>query len=604
MSGAPFNVELGANMPQLHQPQMDLSPAVHQCDTAKPMSQPLPDHISPAFNGFPSPDDQIKLVELYFSHVQVWLPLLHRPRFYAHYLPPSQAQAQLVPLCSLPLEEQFLLMGVFALAARHMDPGPDVHSSPPERGDTFFIEAQRCYETLGQSQAPPSIILLQGCILLAFYCFTSGPMTLTWGPVSRCVDLAYELDLNSIDDDSDDLSELDPEEWTTREEFRRAWWLVWELDTFNAVTSRRPCKINKKRVTTHLPCSDEMWYAGTPVASAKLVPEPKDAWKSLENCANQDERAWYLVVNYTSSIAHDMAQLTGGVLPEQKRELELSLSCLRLALPPIFHLRSNPFAFDKTNFARGNWIVAVHLILAGTKLTISTVVEEGSPCHNEQAASSSASASKARFDDITWIVGNWPPDFIAVAHPFIACTMMPVYVPSSSTSQTNPASLTHDLARLVLGHYSRVWRIGSTLQMVGNMRERAEHLSEDEFVLARRFAVAFPRKITKRTYKEHRGICSPKNSTGPLSSTELPPPNVARRQNLQQESDGRRENLQRLDTGITELDLFGLSSSVSDREWQIELDFPSPPLDALLGDPVGLPYQPAMVSESNTRSLG
>ncbi|OQU98705.1 Fungal specific transcription factor domain-containing protein [Cladophialophora immunda] len=599
VSGDTSDVELDGCTQRLYLPWMDLSPAAQESTTPEPRNQNFQNTSSPGIEKLPlSSDDQAKLVELYFSHVQAWLPLLHRPRFYACYITPFQAQGQPLQLDTLPLEEQLLFMGIFALAARYMDTAHLIHVPPPERGDRFFIEAQRIHEMLRQSEAPPSILLLQGSILLAFYCFTSGPMALTWGLVSRCVDLSYALDLNSIDDDPDDAPESSPEEWITKEEFRRVWWLVWELDTFNSTTSRRPCMINKRRVTVHLPCSDEAWYAGTPVRSARLIPEPKEAWKSLENCANQDERAWYLVTKYLSSIAHDLAQLPAGVLSEQKQELAQSLCCLRLTLPPIFHLRTNPFAFDNANFARGNCIIATHLILAGTKLTMSTIVEERFFDHDKEVASSSASASKARLSDITWIVSNWPPDFIAMAHPFIACTMMPVYSSSNSATMTASSSLPHDLSRLVLTNYGRVWKLGSTLQSVGDLRERSDPLSENEVELARRFAAIFPRKTTKRTYKEYRPVWSPKNASASMSSAELSPSGVVQRLDVQpevyqqgsdsklQETSVGRQNLSPMCTDGADLDMFALDSSIPERDWPTEVDFLGAPFDAFLNDPV------------------
>ncbi|OAG38447.1 hypothetical protein AYO21_07269 [Fonsecaea monophora] len=595
------NADLDTCTQELYLPEMDLSSLAQTSTTPKPSDQHFTNAGFPDVEKLPSASDQVKLVDVYFSHVQAWLPLLHRPRFYARYIAPSLAQGQSLQLDTLPLEEQLLFMGIFALAARYVDTAPFVHTPPPQRGERFFVDAHRVYEKLRQSGTPPSIILLQGSILLAFYCFTSGPTGLTWGLVSRCVELSYELDLNSIDDDPDDASDSSPEEWITKEGFRRVWWLVWELDTFNSTTSRRPCMINKRRVTVHLPCSDEAWYAGTPISSAKLIPEAKDAWKSLENCANQDERAWYLVVKYLSSIAHDLAQLPAGVLLEQKQELGLSLCCLRLALPPIFHLRSKPFSFDNTNFARGNWITALHLILAGTKLTMSTIIEEGSPGNSEEVASSSASASKARLDDITLIVSNWPPDFIAVAHPFIACTMMPVYSPSNSTTATNPSSLPRDLSRLVLAHYARVWKLGSVLENVRDMLQRPEKLSENEVELARRFAAVFPRKTTKRTYKEHRPVCSSKISNGSSSSCEPSPESIIQRHNVLPEIDQQSSDSNPEDTSETiqnppsmrpadgeDFNVFTLDSSIAERDWQAELDYFSAPLDPFVSDPITL----------------
>lgn len=62
--------------------------------------------------------------------------------------------------------------------------------------------------------------------------------------VGSCTRLAYEVGLHNTDADlavlGTESNVLDVDENMKREEKRRAWWTIWEMDTFSSTTSLRP----------------------------------------------------------------------------------------------------------------------------------------------------------------------------------------------------------------------------------------------------------------------------------------------------------------------------------------------------------------------------
>lgn len=296
------------------------------------------------------------------------LPLLHRPRFYAQYISGQGQDGERYQ--RLPLESGFILNGVLSLSAR-FSPSLYFASIPPkERGEHFAKQAQSIYAETATSQNEKSQTLeyLQGCLLLAFYHQTMGPSSFGWMLTGVCTRLAYDLGINTIDEDVCSQLDLDTpqwnsaEDWVLREELRRAWWCVWELDTFASTMSRRPYTIDRNLMQVLLPSSDEQWFAGEPVASAPMGTTCLTAWKSLQGSPNQDERAWFLVANFLMGLACDLAAQK-EVSRQAKADMESALSCYALSLPERFRLTSNTLVFNDETFRASNWVIATNIIL-------------------------------------------------------------------------------------------------------------------------------------------------------------------------------------------------------------------------------------------------
>ncbi|KAF6513383.1 hypothetical protein HZS61_006708 [Fusarium oxysporum f. sp. conglutinans] len=158
----------------------------------------------PTWLGIPVPV-LTDLVHIFFSKTQGWLPLLHKPRFFARFMKNGVFDDR-----KHSNTEALLLCGMFALAARHSS-NPWFHSIPaPDRGQAFMEKANSYYEKCQSDQAP-SLEYLQGCILLAAYEYASGPSHRAWILAGVCVRLAYDLNLCSMDeqDESSDWSILE-----------------------------------------------------------------------------------------------------------------------------------------------------------------------------------------------------------------------------------------------------------------------------------------------------------------------------------------------------------------------------------------------------------
>lgn len=304
-------------------------------------------------------------IEIYFEKVQGFLPLLHKPRFMETEI--SKQAASDSRFQQISLETSLILNGMCALSARFSsDPAFD-GIKPVQKGARFGHRAKSIYDNSIRDIKQPSLKFLQGCILLAFYLYSCEPDCQGWLLIGTCSRLAYDFGLNKIDDDRQSINStlnMPSLEWSRREELRRAWWCVWELDTFASGISCRPPTIDSYKMQVRLPVSDRAWFANMPVESVIMDPNPLVAWRSLRDCPNQDERAWFLVLNFLLFIAQDLGQETK---PDHQRakNIENAVSCFVLLLPSQFHLDSGSILFNSEHFQRSNWIMCTNIMLQG-----------------------------------------------------------------------------------------------------------------------------------------------------------------------------------------------------------------------------------------------
>lgn len=259
-----------------------------------------------------------------------------------------------------------------SLSARFSNSPYWSNTPPTSRGEPFAKQAQSIYADATRSveDRAPTLSYLQGCILLAFYHQSSGPSSFGWTLIGVVTRLAYDLGLNTIDRDAGLSPEFQEQqhqwssvdEWTSTEELRRAWWSVWELDTFASTVSHRPYAFNPSAIHVFLPVSDERWFSCDPIASAPIGSTLTTAWKSLQHSANQDERAWFLVANFMMRLTCELSAQK-GISRESKWEMDCALSCFSLSLPEHFRSTSIPLVFDDDSFRKSNWITATKIML-------------------------------------------------------------------------------------------------------------------------------------------------------------------------------------------------------------------------------------------------
>ncbi|KAJ4191144.1 hypothetical protein NW759_016692 [Fusarium solani] len=320
-------------------------------------------------------------------------------------------------------------------------------------------------------------------------------------------------------DDCLDASQTASAEWTDLEERRRAFWIVWELETFGSTVARRPSAINRNRMAVRLPVSDEAWFAERPVDSPILDPRPGEAWKVLFDSPNQDERAWFLLANFLMAICYDTYS-SRYAYPQEQKELADSVTCLNLAITQRFGLEIHPILFNSEQFTKSNWIIGMHLMLITCRNFVSMM---------------QGSSAIVNTRELSRVVLHWHPEFVSLSHPFLSCALLPASMqqPAQGSNQLPSENWDahRDLIQLVLTRFASVWKLGSILigespppapqhaQQVSSaetgpdvaaMFGRPTELSDQEISLVKYFAIYFPHplplKSTGSTNKAQRTV--------------------------------------------------------------------------------------------------
>ncbi|EED19613.1 hypothetical protein TSTA_028940 [Talaromyces stipitatus ATCC 10500] len=376
------------------------------------------------------------------------------------------------------LKAQLLLNGIFGLSARFST--SLFHSMDPvNRGNQFTERASALWDEIYKDHKSDirSLQCLQGLILVTFNALQSGPSEHAWSLCGHCVRLAYDLDLHTIDANYDHREEsLD--EWVALEEKRRAWWTIWEMDTFSSAMSRRPFAIDCRFTQVLLPVSDIAWYNKTRVPSGFLNLHLDMPWKCLCDSPNQEPRAWFLI-----SLAAFRHSFEVMLLPEAHPQLlhdaEAMIACFALALPQNFQTDSGSMVFNKTNFARNNWIVCTLIILQCARSLIEVKMHQLG-MNNSKSYETSFSARPSdimsrnlhqtctsSLSELISAAQSMSPQYIPVCSPFILCALLgpgTAHVPDDRLSQADRSNqLCAETIRLILRNYGRYWVIGKVL---------------------------------------------------------------------------------------------------------------------------------------------
>ncbi|KIX02155.1 uncharacterized protein Z518_08094 [Rhinocladiella mackenziei CBS 650.93] len=320
-------------------------------------------------NGWNLPNETTgELVELFFDNVQSWLPIIYRPSFDEKFMRLEAPTKTVVNGQSIDPAEVFMITSMFAIAARFSTSPFFKDIAPPDRGDVFATRAATIKDGIIKTIDEPSLEFVKGLVILAFYHFAAGQLAPGSVLTSVCVRFAYDLSLDEVDEDQinddgtlndDSLDDVDA--WVRREELRRLWWSIWELDTFVATLSRQPYGIERGEMKVFLPVSDHQWVSRTPIRSSPVAYRPDTVWKSLQGSPNQAARAWFLVTNYLMSCIAHAGRQPSRISPDTRAGLESALCCLKLSLPTEFQLRS--LYIGQKNFPEGNWIISTHLMI-------------------------------------------------------------------------------------------------------------------------------------------------------------------------------------------------------------------------------------------------
>lgn len=418
------------------------------------LSQPPPG-TSP---GDCSNDIAAHLVDLFFDHVQPWLPMLHKPRFqsYLH----EKLRREENALASLDSDEVLLLMGMFALSSRFLPGGSLLGFPSLQWQEAYAAKAATFYKQIRDSDSSFTLTFLQGTIAFAVYSSSCGLSARGWILVGVCVRMAYELGLSELDS-ADDGSEPQMD-WTLMEERRRAWWLVWELDTFSSYVRRKPYAVNKRAISVALPASDEAWFRDEKTLSVSIPTEDAGSWSDLKNCENQNERAWYLAATELLSQSAECLLQHRQLNPERLCVLQNNVSCFRLALPSIFRRESDTPQLQTLPVDRSNWITGTHMALSTASYLVSCLALLDSQGRPPRDTKKYSEILQARAFDIAYLVWRWPMQHVRYAHPFYSLLFLTPHVsflePSPTTSVTSSSM---EVVKLIQSCIGEFWNIGT-----------------------------------------------------------------------------------------------------------------------------------------------
>ncbi|KAF3063123.1 hypothetical protein CFAM422_010249 [Trichoderma lentiforme] len=382
----PVDVSLEAASVQ-REPQSSTRLAVGNPADASSLAKP---HVHLAQSPlFPPLDIIFHLIEVYFESIQPEFPLLHRPSLLRSLYSGSLLTEKHSPL---------LLNALFALAARFTD-DPRVHSfdvslaqclsgaespgtahtrqtSRRERGRGFsrragelFEDTTHEYENLeldANIADKPSILLIQGAILLSYAELSRGAVHRAYSLISKCVRAAYDAGLDRIDS-AENLQSVDPilyhqtTDWR-KEELRRAWWCIWELESFVCNILCRTQITNLTNCQTKLPMDDMDWSEGTETPSY-FLPNSFEQWSRLDI-----ESPRISILAHRIVALHFLLAIVGlegkesSDLSTAYSEIERCVTIWRKSLPPEFtslsQVQNCPDYLD--SFSKHFWIYVIN----------------------------------------------------------------------------------------------------------------------------------------------------------------------------------------------------------------------------------------------------
>jgi hypothetical protein len=171
----------------------------------------------------------------------------------------------------------------------------DYQKGVPSSDHFTELSYQYCHEALEEFEDhTPPLCLLQALILTTYNPSVKGIKTRAWRTLGLCIRVVYELQLHCIDGHHE-AEEAKITEWLDREERRRAFWAVWELDVLLSTERKTPTGISQPHVQTLLPVSDDIWFQQAYRPSSFLHPVAGDTCQSLLQTCNLSTTAWFMV---------------------------------------------------------------------------------------------------------------------------------------------------------------------------------------------------------------------------------------------------------------------------------------------------------------------
>ncbi|QKX64662.1 uncharacterized protein TRUGW13939_11838 [Talaromyces rugulosus] len=327
-----------------------------------------------------------RLTDLYFLHITS-ISLFHRPTF-----------ERRVYVELMPEQASTLLASMFCLASRYAQSGDGIGALLPEcfyeiASDATHKQLRSC------GDRPPQLFLLQALVLTTYNELVTGVRGVAWRSLGLVIRIAYEMGLHLVDMPSRSMRKDDPESvevWISKEERRRLWWTIWELEVFATTIRRCPIGMDQSQHATLLPVEDTFWFDGKKSPSCFLDADPTLRWKNLQRSGNEHSRTWFIVINSfmydahslaNPSVPHDVTFGRGQPSDDQRHShsadigpqlvvLENCVSCYSMALPKQLHYPPDLSYSNETTFCdsmkrkRDSDIQAIHVMTQLAKLMV------------------------------------------------------------------------------------------------------------------------------------------------------------------------------------------------------------------------------------------
>ncbi|RPD55889.1 hypothetical protein L227DRAFT_603343 [Lentinus tigrinus ALCF2SS1-6] len=226
------------------------------------------------------------LLQLYFTYVHPFFPVVHKQDFLYHYnslsrsaSPPSTAHT---PPKKRPMQRpcKMLLLAMFAIATRYSSRPEDhpTHSSDDisRAGQQYAVDAHKLLDRKYQSSRPSTC---QALLLLAIREFGMGAMDKGWLYSGMAMRMAIDLGMNR-NADSWTIDGAQPLFTDVEKQIRKhIWWSCCISDKLSAVWLGRPITFRANDYSTTIPNTDEvdeneLWQPFPPGILGDFSPKP------------------------------------------------------------------------------------------------------------------------------------------------------------------------------------------------------------------------------------------------------------------------------------------------------------------------------------------
>ncbi|KAI0697710.1 fungal-specific transcription factor domain-containing protein [Cerioporus squamosus] len=289
---------------------------------------------------FPEPDLMVRLIDAYFEHLNIYLPLLHRPTF-EHDLQRG-----------LHFRDRSFGTIVLVVCAIGCIWTEDPRIRTPEVGSSAGWE---WFDLVGHEQwsllTRPKLHDLQACALMAAY------MTSTHTPQSNWMMLTLGIRM-AVDAGAHRKKTYSTIPMVEQEQWKRAFWVLVTMDRMASFALGRPCAIHDEDfdLDPMTECDDEYWFNPDPALSFKQ-PAGKPSKIAFANSFIR----LLMILAFASRTIYTINKsklLLGFVGAEWKQnivaEIDSALNKWRGSVPA--HLRWNPPSEDPTFFKQSAFL--------------------------------------------------------------------------------------------------------------------------------------------------------------------------------------------------------------------------------------------------------